>query len=40
VHELDSPERVTELAEMMSGTGSDTARRTAAELLDAAQRMP
>lgn len=37
VRYLERPERVNEIAEMMSGTGTDTARRTAEELLEAAQ---
>lgn len=37
VHPLEDAERVEELAEMMSGTGSDAARRNAEELLQAAQ---
>jgi DNA repair protein RecN (Recombination protein N) len=37
VRSLDSAERVLEIAEMMSGTGTETARRNAAELLEAAQ---
>ncbi len=38
VRALESGERVEEIAEMMSGTGSDAARRNAEELLEAAQR--
>lgn len=35
---LDPDERVAEIAEMMSGMGTETARRNAAELLEAARR--
>jgi DNA repair protein RecN (Recombination protein N) len=38
VRAVEGPERVLELAEMMSGTGSEAARRSAEELLQAAQR--
>jgi DNA repair protein RecN (Recombination protein N) len=38
VRPLESADRVAEIAEMMSGTGSDAARRNAEELLEAAQR--
>jgi DNA repair protein RecN (Recombination protein N) len=37
VRSLDAAERVAEIAEMMSGTGTETARRNAAELLEAAR---
>lgn len=37
VRALESSDRVTELAEMMSGTGTDAARRNAEELLEAAR---
>lgn len=37
VQELEHMDRVVEIAEMMSGTGTETARRNAAELLEAAQ---
>ena len=39
VRTLDSPQRVLEIAEMMSGSGTEAARRNARELLEAAQRM-
>lgn len=38
VRVLESSERVTEIAEMMSGTGTAAARRNAEELLEAARR--
>jgi DNA repair protein RecN (Recombination protein N) len=38
VQSLDSADRVLELAEMMSGAGTEAARRSAEELLEAAQR--
>jgi DNA repair protein RecN (Recombination protein N) len=38
VRELDASERVTEIAEMMSGTGSESARQNARELLEAARK--
>lgn len=38
IRELDGGERVSELAEMMSGTGTDAARRSAEELLAEARR--
>jgi len=38
IRNLGRTERIIELAEMMSGTGSDAARRNAEELLEAAQR--
>ncbi len=37
VRTLDAADRVVEIAEMMSGTGTETARRNAAELLEAAR---
>jgi DNA repair protein RecN (Recombination protein N) len=37
VQELEHMDRVVEIAEMMSGTGTETARRNAAELLEAAR---
>jgi DNA repair protein RecN (Recombination protein N) len=37
VRSLDDAERVAELAEMMTGTGTEAARRNAEELLQAAQ---
>lgn len=38
VRTLETPERIVEIAEMMSGTGTEAARRNAQELLEAAQR--
>jgi DNA repair ATPase RecN len=38
VRSIESGERVREIAEMMTGTGSETARRNAAELLESARR--
>lgn len=38
VRAVDNDDRILEIAEMMSGTNTETARRTAAELLAAAQR--
>ncbi|MGI8967972.1 MAG: DNA repair protein RecN [Chloroflexota bacterium] len=38
LHVLERDERVREIAEMMSGSGSEIARRNAAELLEAAHR--
>jgi DNA repair protein RecN (Recombination protein N) len=38
VRPLASGDRVVELAEMMTGTGTETARRNAEELLEAARR--
>ncbi|GAC1635708.1 MAG: DNA repair protein RecN [Chloroflexota bacterium] len=40
VRNLSGAQRVEELAHMMSGTGSDAARRSAAELLESAQTRP
>jgi DNA repair protein RecN (Recombination protein N) len=37
VREIDAQDRVVEIAEMMSGTGSETSRRNALELLQAAR---
>jgi DNA repair protein RecN (Recombination protein N) len=39
VRSLDTPDRIVEIAAMMSGTGSEVARRNAEELLEAAQRI-
>jgi DNA repair protein RecN (Recombination protein N) len=38
VRALERGERVTEIAEMMSGTGSEAARRNAEELLESARQ--
>jgi len=38
VRSLDTPDRIIEIAAMMSGTGTEAARRNAEELLEAAQR--
>jgi DNA repair protein RecN (Recombination protein N) len=38
VRSLDTPDRIVEIAAMMSGTGTEAARRNAEELLEAAQR--
>jgi DNA repair protein RecN (Recombination protein N) len=40
VRALETGERVAEIAEMMSGTGSEAARRNAEELLESARRGP
>jgi DNA repair protein RecN (Recombination protein N) len=38
VRSLETPDRIVEIAAMMSGTGTEAARRNAEELLEAAQR--
>ncbi len=38
VRSLDAPGRIGEIAEMMSGTGTETARKNAAELIETARR--